>query len=136
MDGIINLPVVRRGYSSTGCWSGSCYTRRLALPPFSSLLWSILSWCLADVDVTVTALATVGGIVGLAADPDFTENLLMRYLPKAKIDEIYTKGVATIAWGEVCTGVWCRNMDVCFTPHVVSRHTTISFVCYLPWFVV
>eukprot|EP00903_Cladosiphon_okamuranus_P010569 g9994.t1 len=42
----------------------------------------------------------VGGIVGLAADPDFTENLLMRYLPKAKIDEIYNKGVATIAWGE------------------------------------
>ncbi|CAB1107892.1 unnamed protein product [Ectocarpus sp. CCAP 1310/34] len=42
----------------------------------------------------------VGGIVGLAADPDFTENLLMRYLPKAKIDEIYEKGVATIAWGE------------------------------------
>ncbi|CAN0226680.1 unnamed protein product, partial [Hapterophycus canaliculatus] len=42
----------------------------------------------------------VGGIVGLAADPDFTENLLMRYLPKAKIAEIYDKGVATIAWGE------------------------------------
>lgn len=42
----------------------------------------------------------VGGIVGLAADPDFTENLLMRYLPKSKIDEIYEKGVADIAWGE------------------------------------
>lgn len=46
----------------------------------------------------------VGGIVGLAADPDFTENLLMRYLPKAKIAEIYEKGVATIAWGEVISG--------------------------------
>ncbi|CAM9287147.1 unnamed protein product [Pylaiella littoralis] len=42
----------------------------------------------------------VGGIVGLAADPDFTENLLMRYLPKAKIAEIYEKGVAEIAWGD------------------------------------
>ena len=46
-------------------------------------------------------LCAVGGIVGLAADPDFTENLLMRYLPKSKIDEIYEKGVADIAWGEV-----------------------------------
>lgn len=47
--------------------------------------------------------------MGLAADPDFTENLLMRYLPKAKIDEIYTKGVATIAWGEVgwLISCWC-----------------------------
>ncbi|CAM9409424.1 unnamed protein product [Discosporangium mesarthrocarpum] len=42
----------------------------------------------------------VGGIVGLAADPDFTENLLMRYLPKAKIDEIFENGVATITWGQ------------------------------------
>ena len=53
----------------------------------------------------VMSCYAVGGIVGLAADPDFTENLLMRYLPKAKIDEIYTKGVATIAWGEVRYGV-------------------------------
>lgn len=30
----------------------------------------------------------------------------MRYLPKAKIDEIFEKGVATIAWGEVR----CRSM--------------------------
>lgn len=46
-------------------------------------------------------LPSVAGIVGLAADPDFTENLLMRYLPKPKIKEIFEKGVATISWGRV-----------------------------------
>lgn len=51
--------------------------------------------------ISLLRMVAVGGIVGLAADPDFTENLLMRYLPKAKIAEIYDKGVATIAWGEV-----------------------------------
>lgn len=57
--------------------------------------------------------------MGLAADPDFTENLLMRYLPKAKIDEIYTKGVATIAWGEVCSAVG----GVSYRTTAVSHHT-------------
>lgn len=49
--------------------------------------------------------------MGLAADPDFTENLLMRYLPKSKIDEIYEKGVADIAWGEVSQDFfWCLEV--------------------------
>lgn len=53
--------------------------------------------------------------MGLAADPDFTENLLMRYLPKSKIDEIYEKGVADIAWGEVRQDAFlaCRGDAVC-----------------------
>lgn len=65
----------------------------------------------------------VGGIVGLAADPDFTENLLMRYLPKAKIDEIYEKGVATIAWGEVRAAVLYDTKEQLrvFFPSVVLR---------------
>lgn len=36
----------------------------------------------------------------------------MRYLPKAKIDEIYEKGVATIAWGEVRGAVLCDTKQL------------------------
>lgn len=68
-------------------------------------------------------LHPVGGIVGLAADPDFTENLLMRYLPKAKIDEIYDKGVATIAWGEVNMLLCCMTRRSSCVFYFVCRVT-------------
>lgn len=60
--------------------------------------------------------------MGLAADPDFTENLLMRYLPKSKIDEIYEKGVADIAWGEVSQDFfWCLEVVGPLTPLALFR---------------
>lgn len=41
----------------------------------------------------------VGGIVGLAADPDFTEDLLLKRLPQEVIDEIMTNDVTKVRWG-------------------------------------
>ena len=41
----------------------------------------------------------VSGIVGLSADPDFTEELLWKTLPEDKKQEIMNKGVAEITWG-------------------------------------
>mmetsp|Transcript_24323 Transcript_24323/g.38512 ORF Transcript_24323/g.38512 Transcript_24323/m.38512 type:complete len:340 (-) Transcript_24323:446-1465(-) len=41
----------------------------------------------------------VSGIVGLAADPDFTEDLLMKYLSEDEINKIMENGVHTIKWG-------------------------------------
>ncbi|CAM9186478.1 unnamed protein product [Chrysoparadoxa australica] len=41
----------------------------------------------------------VAGIVGLAADPDFTENLLWKYLSEETKEEVNTKGVSLITWG-------------------------------------
>ena len=41
----------------------------------------------------------VSGIVGLSADPDFTEELLWKTLPEDKKEEIMSKGVAEITWG-------------------------------------
>ena len=41
----------------------------------------------------------VSGIVGLSADPDFTEELLWKTLPEEKKNEIMSEGVAEITWG-------------------------------------
>ena len=41
----------------------------------------------------------VSGVVGLSADPDFTEELLWKSLPEDKKNEIMTEGVAEITWG-------------------------------------
>jgi len=41
----------------------------------------------------------VCGIVGLAADPDFTEDLLMKYLSEEEISSIMENGIHTIKWG-------------------------------------
>ncbi|KAJ8600502.1 hypothetical protein CTAYLR_010073 [Chrysophaeum taylorii] len=41
----------------------------------------------------------VGGIVGLAADPDFTEELLLKRLPADVIDRIMN-GMEQVRWGE------------------------------------
>lgn len=42
----------------------------------------------------------VAGIVGIAADPDFTEELLWKKLPQNVKDKIMTEGVAEIEWGD------------------------------------
>jgi len=41
----------------------------------------------------------VGGIVGMSADPDFTEELLWKKLPEDVKNTIMTKGVCEITWG-------------------------------------
>lgn len=41
----------------------------------------------------------VSGIVGLAADPDFTEELLWKKLPEDIKTKIMTEGVADVKWG-------------------------------------
>lgn len=41
----------------------------------------------------------VSGIVGMAADPDFTEELLWKKLPEATKEKIMREGVADITWG-------------------------------------
>lgn len=41
----------------------------------------------------------VRGVVGIAADPDFTEELLWKTLPDEVKDKIMTEGVAEIQWG-------------------------------------
>jgi pimeloyl-ACP methyl ester carboxylesterase len=41
----------------------------------------------------------VAGIVGMAADPDFTEELLWKKLPDDVKSKIMNEGVATIDWG-------------------------------------
>lgn len=41
----------------------------------------------------------VAGIVGMAADPDFTEELLWKKLPEETKTEIMEKGVADVKWG-------------------------------------
>ena len=41
----------------------------------------------------------ISGVVGLSADPDFTEELLWKSLPEDKKSEIMTEGVAEITWG-------------------------------------
>ena len=41
----------------------------------------------------------VSGIVGLSADPDFTENLLWTQLDEEVKNKIMTEGVAEITWG-------------------------------------
>ncbi|CAM9696457.1 unnamed protein product [Ascophyllum nodosum] len=53
----------------------------------------------------------VTGIVGLAADPDFTHNLLLRYLPRNKMEEIETKGMAIIEWGQTSYPVTKRLIE-------------------------
>jgi pimeloyl-ACP methyl ester carboxylesterase len=42
----------------------------------------------------------VSGIVGLAADPDFTEELLWKKLPEDVKEKIMTEGVCEITWGK------------------------------------
>ncbi|CAN0216545.1 unnamed protein product, partial [Phaeothamnion confervicola] len=42
----------------------------------------------------------VCGLVGLAADPDFTESLLWKYLPEEKKAEIMEKGTSNVTWGK------------------------------------
>lgn len=42
----------------------------------------------------------VSGIVGMAADPDFTEELLWKRLPEDVKNKIMTEGVADIVWGK------------------------------------
>jgi esterase/lipase len=41
----------------------------------------------------------VRGVVGIAADPDFTEELLWKGLPQETKDQIMTEGSANITWG-------------------------------------
>ena len=41
----------------------------------------------------------VSGIVGLSADPDFTEELLMKKLPEEVKARIMNEGVAEVKWG-------------------------------------
>ncbi|KAH8094349.1 mycophenolic acid acyl-glucuronide esterase [Aureococcus anophagefferens] len=41
----------------------------------------------------------VGGVVGLAADPDFTEELLLKRLPQDVIDRIM-EGMEEVTWGD------------------------------------
>mmetsp|Transcript_10957 Transcript_10957/g.32703 ORF Transcript_10957/g.32703 Transcript_10957/m.32703 type:complete len:318 (-) Transcript_10957:28-981(-) len=41
----------------------------------------------------------VGGIVGLAADPDFTEELLLKKLPKDVLEKIMGEAQESIMWG-------------------------------------
>ncbi|KAG5181418.1 Alpha/Beta hydrolase protein [Tribonema minus] len=41
----------------------------------------------------------VAGIVGLGADPDFTENLLWKHLPEETKTEIMEKGSSQVTWG-------------------------------------
>ena len=45
----------------------------------------------------------VAGIVGLAADPDFTERLLWAQLPEETKDKIMKEGVADVPWGSMGT---------------------------------
>jgi esterase/lipase len=42
----------------------------------------------------------ISGVVGLSADPDFTEELLWKSLPEDKKNEIMAAGVAEITWGK------------------------------------
>jgi hypothetical protein len=42
----------------------------------------------------------VNGIVGLAADPDFTEELLWKNLSAEIKDQIMSEGVANVKWGK------------------------------------
>ena len=42
----------------------------------------------------------ISGVVGLSADPDFTEELLWKSLPEDKKNEIMAVGVAEITWGK------------------------------------
>lgn len=42
----------------------------------------------------------VAGIVGISADPDFTEELLWKHLPEATKETIMTTGESIIQWGE------------------------------------
>jgi len=42
--------------------------------------------------------AQVGGIVGLAADPDFTEELLLKKLPKDVLEKIMGEAQESIMW--------------------------------------
>lgn len=40
------------------------------------------------------------GIIGLSADPDFTEELLWKNLPEDIKDKIMTEGICEITWGK------------------------------------
>lgn len=43
---------------------------------------------------------TVMGLVGVAADPDFTETLVWPALDDATKDKVMAEGIAEISWGE------------------------------------
>lgn len=62
----------------------------------------------------------------------------MRYLPKAKIAEIYEKGVAEIAWGDVRNSMSCTfvallpNTSATSTSVVLARGGAGPFLSKLP----
>lgn len=59
----------------------------------------------------------VGGIVGIAADPDFTEDLLLKRLPEDAITEIM-EGCKMVEWGETRYPI-SRNLVVDARKHLM-----------------